>query len=164
MEGHRAMRSHTHIQKLALGSILFMCGGQLSPAFQDQADSLEGRSGIFQTKSASSCWRMASNELHPGGPGQWVLSSGLQCGTGRVFRGESGFLRQEAMRVVRCGDRLRVQGHSDLVDISLRGIALEDAIPGQKIRARLLANGGLVQVVVMSPVDARLVFPYGVRQ
>ena len=86
---------------------------------------------------------------HPGGPGRLVLSGTITS----IARTENEPLPKP---VVRAGDRLLLEEHSDLVDARLEATALSPAVDGGPLRVRLHVGGRIVSAIATGPGRATL--------
>jgi hypothetical protein len=89
---------------------------------------------------------------HPGGPGRLVpLGAGrhadLPLHTAKLAM---------AVPVIRAGDRIVVEEHTDVVDAVLEAVALGPAVEQGPLDVRLRIGGRVVRVVALAPGRARL--------
>jgi len=93
-------------------------------------------------------WFLVRDGGHPGGPGRLVPVKPLGSGGGPGAA--------LPLPVMRAGDRVRVEEHSDLVDAVLEAVALESAAAGGPLRVRLRIGGRVVKVIALEPGRAAL--------
>lgn len=79
-------------------------------------------------------WVLVRNPAHPGGPARMVL---VAARTGRDV-------------VIRAGDRVLVEEHTDRVDLRLEGTALGPAAAGESFLVRLKAGGAALRAVAVA--------------
>lgn len=99
-------------------------------------------------------WLLVRNAQHPGGPGRLVLA-----GTRMLADTGAGRTAPAAMPlpVIRAGERLIVEEHTPLLDVVLEAVALQPAVVGAPLAARLQIGGKVVHAVAEAPGRARLV-------
>ena len=92
-------------------------------------------------------WQVVKDAAHPGGPGRLV----------RIARnaGEENCWRA-AVPVIRAGDRVRVEEHTEVVDAALDAVALDSAAAGESFPARLKVGGRVVRVSAVAAGRAEL--------
>jgi hypothetical protein len=94
---------------------------------------------------------------HPGGPGRLVpLEAGRHADA--PLRGTNFTAPKLAgsAPVIRAGDRIVVEEHTDVVDAVLEAVALGPAVEQGPLDARLRIGGRVVRVVALAPGRARL--------
>lgn len=102
-------------------------------------------------------WLVVRDAEHPGGPGRVVP----------LGAGERGDLPLRAPKlraaklaaaapVIRAGDRIVVEEHTDVVDAALEAVALGPAVEQGALNVRLKIGGRVVRVVAVAPGRARL--------
>jgi hypothetical protein len=109
-------------------------------------------------------WLLMRNDANPGGPGRFTIVT-----AGRTPAG--GGLAQPAdianpvrpQPVIRSGDRLIVEEHTDVVDARLVGRALNSVALGSVFNVRLAIGGKVVRAVALGPGRAALKQETGVR-
>jgi len=95
-------------------------------------------------------WLLMRDPVHPGGPGRLVLlaNENHSAGEGAV-RVE---LQPVALRpIIRAGDRLIVEEHTQVVEARLEAVALNPAAAGSVLDVRLKIGGRVVRAVAMAP-------------
>jgi hypothetical protein len=100
-------------------------------------------------------WLLMRNPIHPGGPGRLVLlANGDPSGGGRAAGVE---LQPVNLRpVIRAGERLVVEEHTQVVEARLEAVALNPAAAGSVLNARLKMGGKVVRAVALAPGRAVL--------
>jgi hypothetical protein len=91
--------------------------------------------------STGTRWALVKDAAHPGGPG-------------RLVAGDSPLLRRQV--VIRAGDAVLVEEHTERVDLRLEAVALSPAAAGETIAVRLRSGGRTVQARAISPGRAEL--------
>jgi hypothetical protein len=125
-------------------------------------------------------WLLERSSLNDGGPGRMLLfepgkASSLQQGTTvpRPDRrdGPGGVGKQESARrvvapilLIRAGERLIVEEHTELLDATLEAVALSGASQGESLRVRLLIGWRVVNAVAVAPGRALLATDVGVAR
>jgi hypothetical protein len=97
-------------------------------------------------------WLLSKDAEHPGGPGRLVqLGKDEQAGSaGKRPR------PAPAAPVIRAGDRIVVEEHTDVVDAAFEAVALGPAVERRRLHARLKIGGRVVRVIALGPGRARL--------
>lgn len=98
-------------------------------------------------------WLLERNEELPGGPGRLVLVAARRDAAA-LPAGGSGETRFRP--VIRAGDRLIVEEHTEHVDAALEARALTPAIAGAALDVRLALGGRVVKAVALGPGRAAL--------
>jgi hypothetical protein len=98
-------------------------------------------------------WLVVRDMEHPGGPGRLVpLGAGQRHGNLPLNAPKLA----AAAPVIRAGDRIVVEEHTDVVDAVLEAVALGPAVEQGPLEARLRIGGRVVRVVALAPGRARL--------
>jgi hypothetical protein len=97
-------------------------------------------------------WVLVKDSEHPGGPGRLVQVNA---------EGPAGFALnvpgpKVAAPVIRAGDRIVVEEHTDVADAVLEAVALAPAVELGQLRARLTIGCRVVRVIAIAPGRARL--------
>jgi hypothetical protein len=100
-------------------------------------------------------WLLLPAPEHSGGPGRLVLEDQASVSRGA---GKPGPIQaQHSPRpVIRAGDRVRVEDHSAVAEVTLEAVALGSAIAGAPLRVRLEVGGRVVRAVAAGAGLARL--------
>lgn len=93
-------------------------------------------------------WLLLRDAAHPGGPGRMVR-------VGRE-RAASDSPPSPLRPVVRAGDAIVVEEHTDVVDARLEATALTSAPVGWEFKARLKIGGKVVKAIALAPGKAAL--------
>jgi hypothetical protein len=97
-------------------------------------------------------WLVVKDMEHPGGPGRLVpLGAGVHADLPH-----NAPKLAVAAPVIRAGDRIVVEEHTDVVDAVLEAVALGPALEQGPLDARLRIGGRVVRVVALAPGRARL--------
>jgi hypothetical protein len=101
-------------------------------------------------------WLVVKDMEHPGGPGRLVpLAAGRHPDVPLDLPFHAPKLAAAAP-VIRAGDRIVVEEHTDVVDAVLEAVALGPAVEQGPLNARLRIGGRVVRVVALAPGRARL--------
>jgi len=94
------------------------------------------------------CWLLERDPAHPGGPGRLVLASAGQ----RVLPGrlQPAAALDQALPVIRSGDRVVVEEHSAQADARLEAVAMGPAMAGASFSVRLTIGGQVMRVVALA--------------
>ncbi|HUX45256.1 MAG TPA: hypothetical protein VMV57_10940 [Terracidiphilus sp.] len=111
-------------------------------------------------------WFLVPDAAHPGGPGKLVLRRIVLSSTKvREAKGLSGAFPADTANgpivpppavIIRGGDRLIVEQSSAVLEARFSAVALEPAVRGQLLQARLDVDGKAVWVQALSPGHASL--------
>ena len=101
-------------------------------------------------------WLLERDPERPSGPGRLVLVRHGEGVTGCNACAVNTPSRIAAQPVVRAGDLLVIEEHTSFVDARFTAVALESALKGAPLRARLRVGGFIVVVVAESPGHAVL--------
>jgi hypothetical protein len=100
--------------------------------------------------SAGHDWLLVPDRAHPERPARWVRIARNGAEPQAGARGENGIARDAAPPIViHPGDRLVVEEHSSVVDAQLAAVALNAAVRGGELRARLEIGGRVVRGVAV---------------
>jgi hypothetical protein len=99
-------------------------------------------------------WLLMRDEAHPGGPGRLVL---LQPHFSIERVGAVQPRSPIPLPVIRAGDRVQVEEHTQVVDAVLDAIALGTAVAGAPLRLRLKLGGRVVRALAVSRGRAALI-------
>ena len=107
---------------------------------------------VIEDPGSGARWVLVKDSEHPGGPGRMVL---VQA------KGLAGFALnvpepKVAAPVIRAGDRIVVEEHTDVADAVLEAVALASAVELGPFRAHLRIGGRVVRVIAIAPGRARL--------
>jgi len=102
-------------------------------------------------------WLLVRDPQHPGGPGRLMLVAAHRNG----LRGTNPRVTAETDQarfnpVIRAGDRLIVEEHTEIADASLEARALNPAAQGSALDVRLTIGGKVVRAVALAPGRAAL--------
>jgi hypothetical protein len=98
-------------------------------------------------------WLVVRDAEHPGGPGRLIpLGAGHRHADLPLHAAKVAM----AAPVIRAGDRIVVEEHTDVVDAVLEALALGPAVEQGALNARLRIGGRVVRVVALAPGRARL--------
>jgi len=114
-------------------------------------------------------WLVVADPQHPGGPARLVKSSEYEREVGA--QGAAPVKVQSAVKahiearkpVIRPGELLIVEEHSQFIDMRLEAVALSQAVVGDTFDVRLKVGGKVVRAVATAPGHARLAAQTGVR-
>ena len=116
-------------------------------------------------------WFLVPDAAHPGGPGKLILRRTVLRSTKvREPKDLSGALPADVPSgpivppptvIIRGGDRLIIEQNTAVLEARFSAVALEPAVRGQLLRARLNVDGKAVWVQALSPGHAALA-PVGV--
>jgi len=100
-------------------------------------------------------WLLMRNADHPGGPGLLLLA---ESGRKLVQQGQAGFEPSGTgpRTVIRAGERLVVEENTAVVEARLEAVALNPAVIGSVLDARLRIGGRVVRAVALGPGRAAL--------
>jgi len=105
-------------------------------------------------------WLVVRDAGHPGGPGRLVQAAEFAGWHGDSSSGRSNPVAQTAVDslhpVVRAGDRMIAEEHTQVADAQLEGVALEPAAAGAAFNLRLRIGGKVVRAVAEGPGKAIL--------
>jgi len=114
--------------------------------------------------STGNRWLLERSMQNPGGPSRMLL---FEQGTGfpvrrgtSVPRPDSAGISGEGRKaevptlLIRTGERLIVEKHTQLLDATLEAVALSGASRGESLRVRLLIGGRVVNAVAVAPGHA----------
>jgi hypothetical protein len=108
-------------------------------------------------------WLLEKSPQNPGGPGRMVLSENRMAApvpAGSSAAAANGAPEVDARAVlIRNGERLIVEEHTQILDATLEGIALAPARMGKTLLVRLAIGGRVVKAIAITPGRALLV-PY----
>jgi hypothetical protein len=93
-------------------------------------------------------WVLVKNAEHPGGPGRMAADFSP---------------RVQRVVVIRAGDAIVVEEHSDRVDARLEAVALAPAAAGEAFAVRLHIGGKVIRARAISPGRAELASEGGWR-
>jgi hypothetical protein len=99
-------------------------------------------------------WLLLRNEEFPGGPGRLVrvaASGHVAGGAPGQSVGQPVAAVTPVLPVIRSGDRVIVEEHTDVADARLEARALKPAAVGTVFEARLMIGGRVVRVVALGP-------------
>ena len=97
-------------------------------------------------------WLLIKDAEHPGGPGRLVPLGDGEFEKRTLARSAE----LVAAQVIRAGDRIAVEEHTDRVDAVLEAVALGSAVEQGWFEARLRIGGRVVRVVAIRAGHARL--------
>lgn len=105
-------------------------------------------------------WFLVKAEEHPGGPGRLIqflvpLNPGEPGGPAPA-PAMAAIKRQIVMPIVRAGDRVLVEEHTERVDAVLEAVALGPAAESGLLQARLKVGGRVVSAIAVAPGRVRL--------
>ncbi|HEY2861238.1 MAG TPA: flagella basal body P-ring formation protein FlgA [Terracidiphilus sp.] len=100
-------------------------------------------------------WLLMRDANCPGGPGQLVRLERLEQSTAGEGRGKQS-PKTIARQVIRAGDRVRLEEHTQMADAVFEAIALGTAATGQTVQVRLTVGGRVVRAVATGPGHAAL--------
>jgi hypothetical protein len=92
-------------------------------------------------ESTGTHWALMKDAAHPGGPGRLVVDRSPRA------------MRQV---VIRAGDRVLVEEHTDRVDLRLEGVVLSPAAVGETFAVRLRVGGNVVRARALAAGRAEL--------
>jgi len=102
-------------------------------------------------------WLLMRNDANPGGPGRFTLvATGRSAAEGGPKRPVNTTKEARLHPVIRAGDRLIVEEHTAVVNVTLEARALSPATLGAVLKARLMIGGKVVRVVALGPGRAEL--------
>lgn len=104
-------------------------------------------------------WLLVEDPAHPGGPGRLIATSSALPPLVAADREEKAAAPQP---VIRAGDQIQVEEHSNVVEATLEAVALSSAALGARLRVRLRVGGRVIVARALSPGHAALV-PAGDR-
>lgn len=93
-------------------------------------------------------WVLMRDPDHPGGPGRLVLAEAGNGGK-RAHAGETP--ADEALPVIRAGDKLVIEEHSSVVDAQFEAVALGAAREGSLLKVRLKLGGKTLSAIALGP-------------
>lgn len=97
-------------------------------------------------------WLLVRDEGSPAGPGRLIRYYAQTGHTARIASPRPA----DPVQVIRAGDNLLIEEHSDRADIALHAVALAPAIKGKFLSVRLVPGGGVLRVIAASPGRATL--------
>jgi hypothetical protein len=98
-------------------------------------------------------WRLVKDAAHPGGPGRLVP---VAAGEHAVSGGTAIATSEVHAPVIRAGDLIVVEEHTEVVDAALEAVALGPAAEHGTLHARLRIGGRVVQATTVAPGRAQL--------
>lgn len=106
-------------------------------------------------------WLLVRDASHPGGPGRLTLAASeggdeLVGWLKKDSKLQLSAIVRPAPPVIRGGDRLVVEEHTDMASVHLEAIALGPAAPGDSLKARLAIGARVVRVVAIAAGRAQL--------
>ncbi|MGA2887323.1 MAG: hypothetical protein ABSE51_04675 [Terracidiphilus sp.] len=102
-------------------------------------------------------WLLMRDSQHPGGPGRMVLVAARRDEPGRASANAAAEKDEARFNpIIRAGDRLIVEEHTEVADAVLEARALNPAAQGSAFDARLTIGGRVVRAVALAPGRATL--------
>ena len=145
--------------------LLLLSSGQASVTSGDLAAQGETVREIDDPNSGKR-WLLTLDPSHPGGPGQLRLVSAVRGGPAEQREPRSseplqagpasGPASEQALPVIRSGDRVIVEEHTPVADARLEAVAMSPARAGTAFNARLIMGGWVVRAVAIAPGRAVL--------
>ncbi|MDR3796512.1 MAG: hypothetical protein P4K93_00070 [Terracidiphilus sp.] len=108
----------------------------------------------IEDPSTGDLWLLVRDPNRPAGPGRLVLARQLMKMQRAISSGPVQPLFAAVRPVIHTGDALIVEEHTGVVDARLEAVALEPAVKGAHLKARLKIGGKVVRVVAVSPGHA----------
>jgi hypothetical protein len=105
----------------------------------------------IEDSSTGDLWLLVRDQSRSAGPGRLVLTRQGTKTQRALSGGPTQPLSAAARPVIRTGDALTVEEHTAVVDARLEAVALEPAVKGALLKARLKIGGKVVRVVAISP-------------
>jgi hypothetical protein len=101
-------------------------------------------------------WLLVRDPAHPERPGLWVrsLHGAPPCASGQ--EGVASLARSRMRPLIRAGDSLEVEEHTEKLDAHLEATALEPAVEGALFRVRLETGGAPVFARALDSGHAKL--------
>lgn len=100
-------------------------------------------------------WLLLIDPQHPGGPGRLVPAAAV--GNERMQSKAEGQKAEAPQQpVIRAGEKLIIEEHSPSIDARLEAIALNPAVVGGTLTARLAIGGRVVRAMAVAPGRALL--------
>jgi hypothetical protein len=96
-------------------------------------------------------WLLERDPSRPGGPGRLVPAPEAHEGATTTLLKSAA-----ALPVIRTGDRVIVEQSTPILDARLEAIALNPALTGSPLKARLIIGGRVVQALALGPGRAQL--------
>ena len=108
----------------------------------------------IEDPSTGDLWLLVRDPNRPAGPGRLVLDRQQMKTPRAIPSGPVQPLSAVVRPVIHTGDALTVEEHTGVVDARLEAVALEPAVKGAHLKARLKIGGKVVRVVAVSPGHA----------
>jgi hypothetical protein len=108
----------------------------------------------IEDPSTGDLWLLVRDQGHPAGPGRLVLVRQQMKTQRAISSGPVQPLSAAVRPVIHSGDALIVEEHTGVVDARLEAVALEPAVKGADLKARLKIGGKVVRVVAVAPGHA----------
>jgi hypothetical protein len=127
-----------------------------STAWAQAADWNAGPAGLKVREIADpalrAVWVLKADPQHPGGPGRLVRRDAAGSAA-KAADGRTGPL------VIRAGDRIEVEEHTAVADVTLEAVATVPAREGAQFTVRLKAGGRILRVWAVAPGRALIAGP-----
>jgi len=108
----------------------------------------------IEDPSTGDLWLLVRDPSRPAGPGRLVLARQQMKTPRAISSGPAQPLSAVVRPLIHTGDALTVEEHTGVVDARLEAVALEPAVKGARLKARLKIGGKVVRVVALSPGHA----------